>query len=76
MSPNSYPRLVKVDFLNKDQIPSFMHEFIEKVTNGVGDGHCGFCVVVGIHAMYDDDYKILRYQLLKELTDDNNECYL
>jgi len=76
MSPHSNPHPVKADFPNKDKIPSFMHEFIEKATNGAGDGHCGFRVVASIHDMYFDDYQIIDYQLLKELTGNNNECYL
>jgi len=34
--------LFKVDIPHKDQIPIWMHDFIEKVTDVPGDGHCGF----------------------------------
>jgi len=33
---------VKVDIPHKDQIPIWMHDFIEKVIDVPGDGHCGF----------------------------------
>jgi len=46
MSPNPpKPIPVIVHIPHKDQIPHWMHEFIEKVVDVPGDGHCEFCAV-------------------------------
>ena len=36
------PTPVKVHMPHKDEIPIWMHDFIQKVTDVPGDGHCGF----------------------------------
>lgn len=53
-------------------LPSFIHEFIEKVVDLVGDIHCGFRAVEVLHNMTVDDHHMICYQLLKELN--NEEC--
>jgi len=50
------PRSVKVNFAHKDQISSFLHEFIEKMMDVAGDGHCGFHVFAGLHDILVDEY--------------------
>jgi len=52
-----------------------MHEFIEKMVDVAGDGHCGFRAVAGLRNMFVDDYQIICYQLLKELNGENSEHY-
>jgi hypothetical protein len=52
---------------------SFMHEYIEKVADVVGDGYCGFHAVVGLGDV--DDYQMICYQLQKELIGEESECY-
>jgi len=49
---------------------------LKKVTDVLGDGHCGFRVVADLHDMSVDDYQIIHYQILKELADDGSEHYL
>jgi len=57
MSPDyPKPRPVKVNFANKDQISSFLHEFIEKAVDVAGDGHCGFRVFASPHDILVDEY--------------------
>jgi len=65
--------LVKVNIPHKDQILSIMHEYIEKLVDVVGDGYCGFRTVVGLRVV--DDYQMICYQLQKELTGEESECY-
>lgn len=48
--------LIKFNIPHKEQIPTFMYEFIEKVVDVDSDGHCGFRAVVVLRDMYIDDY--------------------
>jgi hypothetical protein len=73
MSPK--PSLVKVDIPHKDNLLSFMHEFIVKVIYVKGDDHCVFRTIAILHDMYVDDYRTICYQHLKELIDDDSELY-
>ncbi|AES98802.1 hypothetical protein MTR_5g073000 [Medicago truncatula] len=76
MSPNPpKPILVKVNIPHKDQIPYWMHEFIEKEVDVAGDGHCGVRAVADLRDMYVDARKLIYYQLHKELIDEENACY-
>jgi len=50
-----------------------MRQFIEKVVDVVGDGHCGFRTVAGLRNLIIDDDHMIHYQLQKELTDEENE---
>ena len=61
------PTPVKVHILHKDQIPIWMHDFIEKVTNVPGHDHCGFRAVAVLRNLIVDDHQIVRYNLYKEL---------
>jgi hypothetical protein len=45
---NPKPIPVKVHIPHKDQIPIWMHDFIENVVDVAGDGHCGFHAVAGL----------------------------
>jgi hypothetical protein len=53
-----------------------MHAFIEKGADVAGNGHFGFHVVAGQRDISVDDYQIICYQLLKELTGDGSKRYL
>ena len=55
-SPNPPP--IQVNLPHKDQISSFMHQFVENVVVVVGDGHCGLCVVAGLRGMYANDHHV------------------
>jgi hypothetical protein len=52
------PPLIQVDIPHKDKISLFMQEFVVKVTNVVGDGHCVFRTIAGICDMTVDDYHV------------------
>jgi len=49
-----------------------MHQFIEKVVDVEGDGHCGFCAVPGLLKMCVDDHYYVCYALLQELISDSD----
>ena len=72
---NLKPTPVKVHIPHKDQIPIWMHEFIEKVVDLPGDGHCGFQAVVVLPNLNVDDHQLIRYHLYKELVDVENARY-
>jgi len=69
------PTIVKVNIPHKDQIPIWMHDFIEKVIDVPGDGHCGFQAVAVLRNLSVDDHQIVWYNLYKELVDVENACY-
>jgi len=76
MSPNPpKPILVKVDIPHKDQVPHWMHEFIEKEVDVASDSHCGFRAVADLRDMYVDDCQMICYQLYIELNNEENVCY-
>jgi len=66
---------VKVEIPHKEQIPIWMHDFIEKVTDVPDDGHCGFRAVAVLCNSTVDDHKIVWYNLYKELVGVENACY-
>ncbi|AES82174.2 hypothetical protein MTR_7g109380 [Medicago truncatula] len=72
-NPNSIS--VKVDIPHKDQIPIWMHDFIEKVVDVADDGLCGFRAVAGLRSLSVDDHQMICYHLHKELTGEGNVCY-
>jgi len=61
------PTPAKVNIPHKDQIPIWMHDFIEKVRDVPGDGHCGFRAVAVLRNLSVDDHQIVKYNLYKEL---------
>jgi hypothetical protein len=69
------PTPVKVHIPHKDQIPIWMHDFIEKVEYVAGDGHCGFRAVAGLRNLSVDDHQMICYQLQKELIGEGNARY-
>jgi len=71
-----HPPLIQVDISRRNKISLFMHEFVLKVTDIVGDGHCGFRIMAGLYYMIVDDYQIIRLKLLKELVGGDHERYL
>jgi len=72
---NLKPILFKVHIPQKDQIPIWMHDFIEKVNDVPSYGHCGFRAVAVLHNLTVDDHQIIRYHLYKELTSVENAWY-
>jgi len=76
ISPNPpIPIPIKVNIPHKEQIPTFMYEFIEKVVDVDGDGHCGIRAIVVLRDMYIDDYQMICYQLQKAIFGEEYECY-
>lgn len=69
------PTPVEVHIPHKDQIPIWMHGFIEKVTDVPGDGHCGFRAVAVLRNLTVDDHVLVRYNLYKELIGVENGRY-
>ncbi|KEH17563.1 hypothetical protein MTR_0008s0460 [Medicago truncatula] len=51
------------------------HEFIDKVVDVAGDGHCGFRAVDRLCNMSHDDHWMICYHLQKEFIDEENERY-
>jgi len=56
---NPKPIPVKVHIPHKDQIPHWMHDFIENVVDVAGDGHCGFRAVAGLGNLSVDDHQMI-----------------
>jgi len=50
------PIPIKVHISHKDQIPQWLHQFIENVVDVVGHVHCRFCAVAGIQNLSVDDH--------------------
>jgi len=69
------PTPVKVDIPYKDQILIWMYDFIEKITDVPGDGHCGFRAVEVLRNLIVDDHQIVWYNLYKELVNVENARY-
>jgi len=61
------PTPVKVNIPHQDQIPIWMYDFIEKVRDVPGDGHCGFRAVAVLRNLSVDDHQIVRYTFTKSL---------
>jgi len=74
-SKNPKPIPVKVHIPHNDQIPIWMHDFIEKVVDVAGDGHCGFIAVAGLRNLSLDDHQMICYHLHKELIGKGNGRY-
>lgn len=53
---NPKPIQVKVHIPHKDQIPHWMHDFIQNVVDVAGDGDCGFHAVAGLCNLSVDDH--------------------
>jgi hypothetical protein len=72
---NPKPIPVKVHIPHKDQISHWMHQFIEKVVDVTGEGHCGFHAVARLRNLSIDDHQVICYQLHKELIGERNARY-
>jgi len=72
---NLKPTPIKVHIPHKDQISIWMHEFIEKVEDVPGDGHCGFRAVAVLRNLTVDDHQLIWYHLYKELVGLENTHY-
>jgi len=62
--------LPQLDFLHIDQIPSFMHQFMENMVDVEGDGHRRFHVVSILFGWYVNTHYIIRLVLTRELNND------
>jgi len=52
-----------------------MHDFIQKVEEIPGDGHCGFRAVAVLHNLTVDDHQLIWYHHYKELVGvENARC--
>jgi hypothetical protein len=69
------PTPVEVHIPHKHQIPIWMHDFIEKVTDVRDDSHCGFRVIAVLHNLIVDDHTLVMYNLSKELIGVENARY-
>jgi len=69
------PTPVKVHIPHKDQIPIWMHDFIEKVRDVPSDDHCGVLVVAVPRNLTVDDHQLIWYNLYKELIGVENARY-
>ncbi|XP_058776859.1 uncharacterized protein LOC131651208 [Vicia villosa] len=50
-----------------DEMSVFMHKYIDRIVNMVGDGNCGFRAVSALLGKENDDHKLVRLELLEEL---------
>ncbi|XP_058783816.1 uncharacterized protein LOC131658552 [Vicia villosa] len=50
-----------------DEMPIFMHKYIDRIVNVVGDGNCGFRAVSALLGKGEDDDKLVRHKLIEEL---------
>ncbi|XP_058783322.1 uncharacterized protein LOC131657999 [Vicia villosa] len=48
-------------------MPVFMHKYIDRIVNVVGDGNCGFQTVLALLGKGEDDHKLVRLELIEEL---------
>ncbi|CAG8732243.1 28528_t:CDS:2 [Dentiscutata erythropus] len=53
--------------LYHDQIPTYMHEYIKKVTNVNGDGNCGYRALAVCLGRNENEWSEVRKELRKEL---------
>jgi len=67
---SSNPPLAQLDFPHMDQIPSFMHQFMENMVGVEGDDHCRFRVVSSLFGRYVDARYIIRLVLTREPNND------
>ncbi|XP_050896430.1 uncharacterized protein LOC127103201 [Lathyrus oleraceus] len=63
--PPHTPPPPKIPFI--DEIPVFMHKYIERIVNVVGDGNCGYRVVSTLLSKGEDNYTRILHQLIQEL---------
>jgi histone-lysine N-methyltransferase SETD2 len=63
------------EILHIDQMPLFMHSYIDDIIDVEGDGYCGYRVVALDQNKSEDDYNLIRLVMLRELNL-NRERYL
>jgi histone-lysine N-methyltransferase SETD2 len=63
------------EILHIDQMPLFMHSYIDDIIDVEGDGYCGYRVVAVDQNKSEDDYNLIRLVMLRELNL-NRERYL
>ncbi|XP_057425702.1 uncharacterized protein LOC130719076 [Lotus japonicus] len=54
------------------QIPDEFHPFVVDFINVKGDGHCGYRCVASLKGLAEDDWPLIRRELLTELDSDAN----
>ncbi|XP_058776462.1 uncharacterized protein LOC131650773 [Vicia villosa] len=55
----------KISFI--DEMPIFMHKYINRIVNVAGDGNCGFWAVSALLGKGEDDHKLVCHELIEEL---------
>ncbi|XP_058771929.1 uncharacterized protein LOC131645297 [Vicia villosa] len=60
----------KIPFI--DEMPVFMHKYIEQIVNVVGDGNCEFRVVSALLGKGEDAHELVRHDLIDELVNHKN----
>jgi histone-lysine N-methyltransferase SETD2 len=63
------------EILHIDQMPLFMHPYIDDIVDVVGDGYCGYRVVALDHGKSEDDFELIKLFMLSELNL-NRDYYL
>ncbi|XP_050875548.1 OVARIAN TUMOR DOMAIN-containing deubiquitinating enzyme 10-like [Lathyrus oleraceus] len=63
--PPPMPILPKIPFI--DEMPVFMHKYIERVVNVVGEGNCSYRAVSALLDKGEDNHTHVRHQLIQEL---------
>ncbi|MCI03866.1 OTU-like cysteine protease, partial [Trifolium medium] len=60
------------EILYIDQMPLFMHPYIDDIIDVDGDGYCGYRVVVVDQNKGEDDYNLIRIVMIRELNLNRN----
>ncbi|XP_058784652.1 uncharacterized protein LOC131659484 [Vicia villosa] len=55
----------KIPFI--DEMPVFMHKYIDRIVNVVGDGNCGFRAVSALLCKGEDAHELVRHDLIVDL---------
>ncbi|XP_058784123.1 uncharacterized protein LOC131658890 [Vicia villosa] len=55
----------KIPFI--DEMPVFIHKYIDWIVNVAGDGNCGFRAVSALLGKGEDAHELVRYDLIEEL---------
>ncbi|XP_058760597.1 uncharacterized protein LOC131633935 [Vicia villosa] len=55
----------KIPFI--DEMSVFMHKYIDRIVNVVGDGNCGYLAVSALLGKGEDAHELVRHDLIEEL---------
>ncbi|KEH43031.1 hypothetical protein MTR_1g081010 [Medicago truncatula] len=74
--PSRYPKSKAIPVMRPiDYMSCFMHPFIEKVADVIGDGHCGFRAIAEFMGLTEQNHIMIRTLLIQELKDDHVEVF-